>query len=385
MAKEIAKPCVAVVTTVHRPFDTRVFHKQALSLAAAGYEVVLVQRGDAPEVVKNVRVVPLPTATNRYVRATWNCWLALRAALNSGATICHLHDPELIPVGLVLKMLGKTVVYDVHEELVLVNDRAYVPAWAKRPLAWVIGAVEALAERCFDRIVAATPLIAEHFSADRVTLVRNTPRLEELVDCGRSRFAGRPRQAFCAGGMAHYNGVDLMVAAVAALPDRPPSRLVLGGEFLSERDRDDMLSRPGADRVDFLGWLDRTALAREMGQSRVGIALYRRTANVLRADPIKLYEMMGAGLPVVVSDVPRWRELVLQNDCGIMVDPDDAQACAAALSRLLNNPEEAEAMGRRARATILAGYEWSVDEARLLELYEDLSQKRRRRPRSTTS
>lgn len=385
MAKEIAKPCVAVVTTVHRPFDTRIFHKQAVSLAAAGYEVVLVQRGDAPEVVKSVRVVPLPTASNRYVRVTWNCWLALRAVLNSGATICHLHDPELIPVGLVLKILGKTVVYDVHEELVLVNDRAYVPAWAKRPLAWVIGAVEALAERFFDRIVAATSLIAEHFSADRVTLVRNTPRLEELADCGRSRFAGRPRQAFCAGGMAHYNGVDLMVAAVAALPDRPPSRLVLGGEFLNERDREDILSRPGADRVDFLGWLDRTALAREMGQSRVGIALYRRTANVLRADPIKLYEMMGAGLPVVVSDVPRWRDLVLQNDCGIMVDPDDAQACAAALSRLLNNPEEAEAMGRRARATILAGYEWSVDEARLLELYEDLSQKRKRRPRSTTS
>jgi glycosyltransferase involved in cell wall biosynthesis len=385
MAKEIAKPCVAVVTTVHRAFDTRIFHKQAVSLAAAGYEVVLVQRGDAPEVVKGVRVVPLPTAPNRYVRVTWNCWLALRAVLNSGATICHLHDPELIPVGLVLKMLGKTVVYDVHEELVLVNDRAYVPAWAKRPLAWVIGGVESLAERFFDRIVAATSLIAEHFSADRVTLVRNTPRLEELADCGRSRFAERPRQAFCAGGMAHYNGVDLMVAAVAALPDRPPSRLVLGGEFLNERDRDDMLSRPGADRVGFLGWLDRPALAREMGQSRVGIALYRRTANVLRADPIKLYEMMGAGLPVVVSDVPRWRDLVLQNDCGIMVDPEDAQACAAALSRILDNPEEAEAMGRRARATILAGYEWSVDESRLLDLYQDLSQRRGRELRNTAS
>jgi glycosyltransferase involved in cell wall biosynthesis len=385
MAKEIAKPRVAVVTTVHRPFDTRIFHKQAVSLAAAGYEVVLVQRGDAPEVVKGVRVVPLPTAPNRYVRVTWNCWLALRAVLNSGATICHLHDPELIPVGLVLKMLGKTVVYDVHEELVLVNDRAYVPAWAKRPLAWVIGRVESLAECFFDRIVAATSLIAEHFSADRVTLVRNTPRLEELADCSRSRFAERPRQAFCAGGMAHYNGVDLMVAAVAALPDRPMSRLVLGGEFLNERDRDDMLSRPGAGRVDFLGWLDRPALAREMGQSRVGIALYRRTANVLRADPIKLYEMMGAGLPVVVSDVPRWRDLVLQNDCGIMVDPEDAQACAAALSRILDNPEEAEAMGRRARATILAGYEWSVDESRLLDLYQDLSQRRGRELRNTAS
>lgn len=375
MASTIAKPCVAVVTTVHRPFDTRIFHKQAVSLAAAGYDVVLIQRGERPEIVKGVRIVPLPTAANRYVRVTWNCWLALRAVLASKASICHLHDPELIPVGLALKALGRTVVYDVHEELVLVNDRAYVPGWAKRPLAWLLGSVEAMAERFFDHIVAATSLIAEHFAADRVTLIRNTPRLEELSACGRTPFAQRPRQAFCAGGMAHYNGIDLMVAAMGSMPLEPPSRLVLGGEFLNDEDRKRVLSQPGADHVDFPGWLDRPALAREMGQSRVGLALYRRTANVLRADPIKLYEMMGAGLPVVVSDVPRWRDLVLQNDCGVMVDPEDADACAAALSRILNDPEEAEAMGRRARATILAGYEWSVDEARLLGLYEELALK----------
>lgn len=378
MARTIAKPRVAVVTTVHRPFDTRIFHKQAVSLAAAGYDVVLIQRGEAPEVVKGVRVVPLPTAPNRYVRVTWNCWLALRAVLASKASICHLHDPELIPVGLVLKALGKTVVYDVHEELSLVNDRAYVPVWARRPLSWILGSVEALAERFFDHIVASTYMIAESFPAHRVTLIRNTPRLDELADCGRTPFAERPRQAFCAGGMAHYNGIDLMVAAMDALPDEPPSRLVLGGEFLNDEDRQRVLSAPGAEHVDFLGWLDRPALTREMGRSRVGLVLYRRTANALRGDPIKLYELMGAGLPVVVSDMPRWRDLVLQNDCGVMVDPEDADACAAALSRILNDPEEAEAMGRRARATILAGYEWSVDEARLLGLYDQLANRRDR-------
>lgn len=378
MARTIAKPRVAVVTTVHRPFDTRIFHKQAVSLAEAGYDVVLIQRGEAAEVVKGVRIVPLPTAPNRYVRVTWNCWLALRAVLASKASICHLHDPELIPLGLVLKALGKTVVYDVHEELLLVDDRAYVPGWAKRPLAWALRTVEVLAESFFDRIVAATPLIADHFRADRVTMIRNTPRLDELADCGLSPFADRPRQAFCAGGMAHYNGVDLMIAAIGAMPDTPPSRLVLGGEFANEQDRERALSIPGADRVDFPGWLDRPALTREMARSRAGIALYRRTANVLRADPVKLYELMGAGLPVVVSDVPRWRDLVLKNDCGIMVDPEDADACAAALSRILNDPEEAEAMGRRARATILAGYEWSVDEARLLGLYDQLANRRDR-------
>ena len=385
MAIKSAKPCVAILTTVHRPFDTRIFHKQAVSLAAAGYDVVLIQRGEVPEVVKGVRIVPLPTAPNRYVRVTWNCWLALRAALASGASIYHLHDPELIPIGLVLKALGKTVIYDVHEELSLMHDRAYVPAWARRPLRRILGSIESLAGRCFDHIVASTYMIAEDFPSDRVTLIRNTPRLDELADCGATPFANRPSQAFCAGGMAHYNGIDLMVAAMAALPAEPPSRLVLGGEFLSPEDRERVLSAPGSEKVDFLGWLNRPALMREMGRSRLGLVLYRRTENSLRGDPIKLYELMGAGLPVVVSDMPRWRDLVLQNDCGIMVDPDDAQACAAALSRILNNPEEAEAMGRRARATILSGYEWSVDEARLLELYEDLSQKRRRRPRSTAS
>lgn len=376
MVDTVTKPCVAVVTTVHRPFDTRIFHKQAVSLAAAGYDVVLIQRGEVAEVVKGVRVVPLPTAPNRYVRVTWNCWLALRAVLASKASICHLHDPELIPIGLILKVLGKTVVYDVHEELSLVNDRAYVPAWAKRPLSRILGFVEKLAERFFDHIVASTYMIGESFPADRVTLIRNTPRLDELADCSQTPFVDRPRQAFCAGGMAHYNGIDLMVAAMHAMPEHPPSRLVLGGEFLCSKDRERILSAPGSELVDFLGWLDRPSLVREMGRSRVGLVLYRKTENSLRGDPIKLYELMGAGLPVIVSDMPRWRDLVLKNNCGIMVDPEDSDACAAALSRLLDDPEEAEAMGRRARATIHADHQWSVDEARLLGLYERLSLQR---------
>lgn len=366
------KPRVAILTTVHRPFDVRIFHKQAVSLAAAGYDVVLIQRGERRETVQGVRVEPLPIPRNRYVRATWTAWLAFRAAVASGARICHLHDPELIPVGLLLKMVGRTVIYDVHEELALVDDRAHVPVWARKPLSRALDLLERLATRCFDGIVAATQLLFERFPAERTTLVRNTPRASELADCSEIPFADRPAQAFCAGGMAHYNGIDLMVTAMKHMPADAEYRLVLGGEFPSEAERRRVLSLPGADRVTFPGWLDRPALVAEMGRSRAGVALYRPTANVLRAEPIKLYEMMGAGLPIVVTDIPRWRDLVMGDNCGIMVDPEDAEACASALARLLANPEEAQAMGDRARRTILDNYQWSIDEARLLALYERL-------------
>jgi hypothetical protein len=129
---------------------------------------------------------------------------------------------------------------------------------------------------------------------------------------------------------------------------------------------------PGAQSVDFEGWIDRPRLVEILSSSRAGLAVYLPTPNVLRSDPIKFLEFMGAALPIVASDIPRWRDLIERHRCGLLVDPTDPDAIAAALTRLLADPAEAEAMGRRGREAVMAHYEWGQDEARLLALYQRL-------------
>lgn len=98
---------VSILTSVHPLFDTRIFHKEAKSLAKAGYDVTPIAQHDKEEVVDGIRIVPLPKAKDRIVRMTKTVWQTYRKAFKIDADIYHFHDPELIPIGLMLKLLKK--------------------------------------------------------------------------------------------------------------------------------------------------------------------------------------------------------------------------------------------------------------------------------------
>ncbi|NLH40999.1 MAG: glycosyltransferase, partial [Planctomycetes bacterium] len=94
---------VCILTSVHIPFDGRVFHREACSLAKAGYDVTLIAKHDKEETVSGVRVVPLPKPRSRLHRMTAVLWRLYRLAVREDADVYHFHDPELMIVGLLLK------------------------------------------------------------------------------------------------------------------------------------------------------------------------------------------------------------------------------------------------------------------------------------------
>ena len=107
---------VCILTSVHSVSDTRIFHKQAKTLLQAGYDVTLIVQHDREEMVAGVKILPLEKPSNRLSRMLGTSWQVWRKAVKQKADIYHFHDPELIPVGLLLKSQGKKVIYDVQGE-----------------------------------------------------------------------------------------------------------------------------------------------------------------------------------------------------------------------------------------------------------------------------
>jgi len=351
--------------------DARILYKECKALAKAGHDVTLVARHERDETIDGVKVKALRTPKGRLKRWTAMIWRVYREAARQNADLYHFHDPELIPVGVWLSLRGQRVIYDAHEDFPNTFPyKSYLPACARKLLGWLAGQVEMIAVPRFAGVVAATPTIAKRFYSQNANtvVVRNFPVLEEFARRPGLGWDERPPLIVYVGSMFQERGFREAIAATALLPAQLNARLAFAGPFTPEL-REEIIRLPGSERAELLGILGRNEVATLLGRARVGLVLLHPVPNFVNALPVKLFEYMCAGVPVIASDFPLWREIVEGCGCGLLVDPLDRKDIARALEYLLTHSEKAQEMGARGRAAVEARYNWNSEERQLLALY----------------
>lgn len=365
-------PKIAHLTSVHYRNDIRIFFKQCCSLATHGYDVTLVvaddQGDEYKEGVKIVDVGRLPGRLNRMFKTTH---LIFSKAVSLNADIYQFHDPELIPVGLKLKQLGKKVIFDSHEDVPKqLLAKPYLGPVSRRILSGVISLFERYTCRRFDGVIAATPFIRDKFLAinPRTVDINNFPVIGELETA--VPWIEKHDEVCYVGGISANRGILEVVRALELL--QSSTRLNLAGRFSESVLEAKVKALPAWGRVNELGFLDRVGIRDVLGCSIAGLVTLHPIINYLEALPIKMFEYMAAGIPVIASNFPLWREIVEGNQCGFCIDPLDSKAIASAIDFLVINPKEAERMGANGQRAIARYYNWSMEEKKLISLYESL-------------
>lgn len=357
---------VAVLTSVHPHDDVRIFHKEALSLAQAGYRVTLLNSEFSGEKqgVRFVRVSVRPGRMGR-IASSWRRYAD--AALEQHPDICHLHDPELLPAIFRLKRHGVLTVYDAHEDLPLqIRGKPWIPSPIRPGLAWGAGTALVRMVHSCDLVFCATELIAGRFSGNTNSVIplHNYPTLAEFPPIP---FTPKERAVCYAGALSPDRGLFQMIGAarVAKAP------LYLAGRFETPAHEADIRRMPG---VAYLGVLGRKELACLYGRCAAGLAVLHPTPAYREALPIKLLEYLAAGLPVIASDFPGWRALLAGADCARFVDPLDETALTSAIRELTGDFSLSSALGKQGRALIEERYCWEREQEQLLRGYRELLQ-----------
>lgn len=363
---------IAVLTSVHPRTDTRIRVKQLPSIVKlADTQVRLfVMDGKGDEVVSGVQIIDLGSSPrSRFSRAlsgNWRMWCACR---RWKANIVHFHDPELIIVGFALKIFSTKIIYDVHEDVPRqVLAKYWIPPILRRPVAVAASAFEWLAAKSFDGVVTATQTIANRFPENKTVTVQNFPILQELVASESAPYTERAPHFTYVGGITAIRGSFEMVRAIGRVSN-DAARLQLAGNFSPQTHKQELEQESGWKRVDFKGWASRAELVHILSTVRAGLVVLHPTRNYPDALPVKMFEYMAAGLPVIASDFRLWRQIVDRAGCGLLVDPLDPDAIAVAMQWLLNHPEEAEAMGRQGRKAVEEIYNWEPEAEKLTGLY----------------
>ncbi|MDE2060646.1 MAG: glycosyltransferase family 4 protein, partial [candidate division NC10 bacterium] len=273
----------------------------------------------------------------------------------------------------------KKVIYDIHEyNADTMLTKHWLPTEARRTVSRAVMWLDRYAVKKMSGIVVVNEDMAKLFRAGLssprpVVTVHNYPELQDAaLDGGHS--ADEPVGIYV-GGLSKDRGLEVLLEAGERLRRAYPeaSIQVLGPlELAGVRREYAFVDGWGAYGVEYLGRVPHRDILKWLQRARVGLIPWLPTPNHLKGTPVKLFEYMLAGIPVVASGFGFISLIVRDTGCGLLVPPGDAAALSKAIEVLLRDPSKAVEMGQRGRIAVLDRYNWGSEEKKLVALYESL-------------
>lgn len=380
--KASKKPEVLIVSSVHHLDDCRIFYKEALSIASR-YSVELHAVDlDRPFFSEDIEIKPLPQYRLRALRLL-NCFRLLLTALRSPARVIHFHDPELLPFMVLVKFLaGKKVIYDIHEDLpASISYKEWIPKRLRPLLAKVTDRAEIILAGYVDALI-----FAEFSYGRRFKDIKCRKAFVVNYALGPEKFKTQPENPIdvdsgapviiYAGAMGKARGTFTTIEALGILAGRGCNfHYYLVGpvtEKFKETIQREVRKNGLTGKVTLTGRLPLPAVFKYYKKAALGLALLHPEKNYVISMPTKIYDYMSAGIPMVVSNFPAWKQLVSEHGCGIAADPLDVREIAKAIEYLLLNPETGKSMGERGFSAFKERYNWQSEEKKLIDLYQEL-------------
>jgi len=369
---------VCHMTSGHSADDGRILHRELVSLANRGWDVTLVGVCPQDTVYKGVKIKAVSRVKNRALRMTWQALKVLIKSWRVDADIYHFHEPELIPAGMVLKLLKRAhVINDVHEDHKLMLFKHYIPKRLRKPVSWIVNRVENFSAKRFDAVVTPTQPITERFSriAPRAITLYNFPTDDFIQSADRFKAGIKE----CIYDVAHVgvlreDRLEFLLDVAAEVQKKlgnqkwvfvdMPARLEPTAKRLVEQHR--------LESVTLVPRMPYLELPKIICRSRIGVNFHPLgEAHTEVAIPVKIFEYLACGLPVVSTPLPLVRKLLGNAPMVRLVD-DKVKDFSTAVIELLSNVDLVTRMRDMALKYSRENYRWAHEEKKLLKLYEDI-------------
>ena len=371
---------ICMVVFADLPFDYRVY-REAYSLQKAGHDLTIIssdfRQEPLPQVWQSFDVRPIDIDRSQSLRVTYpRFWqIAGKIAREAHAEVYHAHDLDALwPASRAAACHDAILIYDSHELFCEQSSLAQRPAisffWRRlerrliKRARHVITVGNAIADRLHETY---------HLAHEPVVL-RNVPIYKKPVASQylqqQLRIGPGEPIALYQGGFLTDNGLAEQIQAMQFVE---AGHLALVGSGPTEQGLRKLTEKLQLqERVHFLPRVPFQDLHHVTCSADLGLCVIKPSGRSFAwSMPNKLFEYMMAGLPVLAGDTPEIRRVVEATDAGLIVDPLDPLAIAAALTQLLQDPDGRDELASAARFAARRNC-WEVESQKLLDLYTRL-------------
>lgn len=365
---------VVHLSTVHHPHDTRILYRECISLAKSGYNVKLIISSTKKEVIENVEIIPLRRASSRLIRMTVTAYIAAVKALKMKADIYHFHDPELIPWAMLLKLLNKNVVYDMHENIISnINDKSWLPPLIRELSRKLFPLFLKHSLSKLNVVFAEESYIANYHWVESYALVQNYPDTNVLPMMPNSNKYSKFSMIYF-GSISEIRGIiDVLDALVILKNNYDLDLYVVGKDDLTEgKNLIDLVEDRKLSNVYIKRFIPLNEAVKIISRCHLGLAVLHDIPNYRRSYPTKLFEYMGCGIPYITSDFDLYQEIINKWKCGVTVKPENVNLLVKKIEHFILEPEKIEEMGKLGCQAVKTEYNWAEQEKKLLNFYNSI-------------
>ncbi len=365
---------VCHVTTGHGLQDGRILHKEAVSLARRGFRVTVLGQSDVAE-ERKMGVILRGVKSSRSKSRLWRKLLLLSricfASLRLGCHIYHCHEMDAAIAVLPAILLGAKLVYDVHEHF----PENYGDRLPKAVLS-LLRLGDRLVSRRADLVITVDEILAAKYWASRnVVVIHNYPIFGSYL----SRLAGREGNVLIyVGGLSKERGTLEMIDALHLVRRRLPKvRLRMVGKFIPEELKTSAQEKIAGldleDAVEIVDWVPFEKMPELLADADAGLSFLGPLRRYTLAVPIKVFEYMAAGMPVIASRFEAVTRIIESADCGTVAQAGSADSLSQAIVSVLEGTEKRRRMGENGRAAVRERYNWEKESMILAEAYGRIS------------
>ena len=368
---------VCHITTVHPDKDVRIFYKECKSLAKHGFEVKLIVINGKSFTEDGVEVIGVKCKySNRLQRMLKTPYVAYKKAIEINAVIYHFHDPEFIPYGVLLKLRGKKVIFDIHENI---SKQIKLKQWMpfRNIFSKLYSGIDFLTSKIFYLLLAENSyeIIYNKYTKNFTTIL-NMPENGLLKNYLNTFRSDLQNNLFYIGRVSKERGIFQLLKALNELQQRKVEFYFhcIGPVDTKTKDiiNNDENYKKVAPKIKFYGALDIKEGIKLSYDCKIGLSVLEPVENYMDSYSTKIFEYMNIGLPVISSNFPLWKEIVEGNNCGICVGPLNPEEIANAINYLFNNPDKAHEMGKNGLQAVKEKYNWLEEEKKLFKVYKTL-------------